>query len=132
MSQPIDFEQDVKRHPEFIKLMADEDFCAQLWCAFANITWYKKFDPLLSEADQVIYRLTDDDANRQWHASFRAMGGVIADLRNEFHGADEDYMSWYCSNSDPYGYVSETVETALNAIGWYPVKDQYYRDANPQ
>jgi hypothetical protein len=128
--QPIDFEQDVKRYPNFIKLMANESFCAQLWTAFANVDWYKKFDPLLSVPEQVMHRLTDDDS-RKWGASFRGMGGVIANLRNEIYGTNEDYMTWYCSHGDKsYGYVSEAVRVALNAIGWYPVIDHSYKSAN--
>jgi hypothetical protein len=132
-SQPINFEQDVKRYPDFIKLLEDGNFCAELWTAFANVEWYKKFDPLLSDADQIIDVLTDDDENRRWGASFRGMGGVIANIRNDYYNANEDYMSWYCSNdTKPCGYVSETIATALNAIGWYPVKDQFYKQANKQ
>jgi hypothetical protein len=134
--QPINFEQDVKRYPDFIKLLEGKEFCAQLWTAFANVNWYKKFDPLLSETEQVMDVLVDDIENRTWGASFRGMGGVIADLRNEFYDTNEDYMDWYCSNlhydSKPYGYVSEAITKALTAIGWYPVKDEYYKDANKQ
>jgi hypothetical protein len=129
--QPIDFEKDVKRYPDFIKLMANKEFCAQLWTAFANVDWYKKFDPLLSDVEQVMHRLTDDNS-RQWGASFRGMGRVIADIRNEIYCTNEDYMTWYCSNGDmSYGFVSESVEAALNAIGWYPIKDHSYRMSNP-
>lgn len=129
--QPIDFEQDIKRYPDFIKLMEDESFCAQLWTAFANVDWYKKFDPLLSDSEQVMHRLTDDES-RRWGASFRGMGRVIADIRNEFHGTNEDYMSWYCSHGDKsYGYVSQAVGVALNAIGWYPIQDHSYKVSNP-
>jgi hypothetical protein len=130
--EEFDFEHDVKRYPEFIQLMAEEEFCARLWTAFANIDWYKKFDPLLPVEEQVIEVLTDDDSKR-WGASFRGMGGVIAALRNEFHDANEDYMYWYCSNHRydlDYGYVSDTIREALNKIGWFPVEDEYYKDAN--
>lgn len=130
---PIDFSEDVKRFPFFIELMASNEFCAHLWTAFANVDWYKKYDPLLSEEDQVIFALTCDIDDRRWGASFRGMGGVIADLRNEFHSRSENYMDWYCSNhlvNFDYGYVSNRIRTAMNQIGWFPVEDEYYKKAN--
>jgi len=130
--QPINFEQDIKRYPDFIKLMENKDFCAELWTAFANVDWYKKFDPLQSSADQVKDVLIDDNENRRWGASFRGMGAVIAGIRNEYYNANEDYMDWYCCNhTTEYGYVSEPLATVLNAIGWYPVKDHFYKRSNP-
>jgi hypothetical protein len=130
--QPISFEQDVKRYPDFIKLLENKVFCAELWTAFSNVDWYKKFDPLLTDTEQVMDVLANDIDNRRWGASFRGMGGVIADLRNEYYDANEDYMDWYCSNlhydSKPYGFASKSVLTALNAIGWYPIKDHSYTE----
>jgi hypothetical protein len=132
--QFIDFTEDVKKYPEFIQLMADADFCCELWTAFANVDWYKKYDASLpTTAEQVEFALTEDFEHRTWGASFRAMGGVIADLRNEFHGTSEDYMDWYCSNyraNIEYGYVTAKVREALNKIGWYPIEDHSYNSVN--
>jgi hypothetical protein len=130
--QYIDFEEDVRKYPEFIQLMADDDFCIELWTAFANVDWYKKYDSSLpTTAEQVEFALTEDFEHRTWGASFRGMGGVIADIRNEFHGTAEDYMTWYCRNhNNPYGYVSDRVREALNKIGWFPVECQTYKEAN--
>lgn len=132
--EPIDFEEDVKRYPEFIQLLADKGFCARLWTAFANVSWYKKFDPLQTTEDQIVDILTDNDA-RKWSASFRGMGGVIANLRNQYYNAGEDYMDWYCSNwhgdeEYDYGFICDDIREALNKIGWFPVEDKYYKDAN--
>lgn len=142
-----DLVKDIEANPEFIALLGDREFCREFWTAFANVTWFKKYDPQAPDAEQVLDALAydQDDENRQWGASFRGMGGVIADLRNEFHGASEDYMDWYCSNMNggfleyeydltpnnyDYGYVTPRVRAALNKMGWYPVIDKYYLEAN--
>lgn len=140
---------DIHNSPEFIALLGDTEFCREFWTAFANVTWFKKFEPKDSDGQQVIDVLAHDqnDGERQWGASFRGMGRVIADLRNEYHGTSEDYMDWYCSNitSDGltwdhnptarsnycYGYVTSRVRAALHALGWYPVVNKDYLEANP-
>jgi hypothetical protein len=129
---------DIRNCPEFYKLMKDGIFCSELWTAFANVTWYKAYDSDLTDSDNIVLALTDNIESRSWGSSFRGMGGVIADLRNDAFGTTEDYMHWYCSNvnndSDEvwhdYGYVSDRIRAAMQLIGWKPVEDSYYLSAN--
>ena len=128
--ESCDVERDILANPEFCALMRDEDFCTELWGAFANITWQKMYDSRLPVEEQIQQKLTMDGTARHWHASFRAMGGVIADIRNTLYNVDEDYMTWYCRGETMYGYVSNQVRAALLAINWIPVEDEYYLEAN--
>lgn len=141
MNLDVDLVSDIRNSPEFIEMLADDNFCAELWTAFANVDWYKyRFDHLTDE-DQIQVLLSSTPEERSWGASFRGMGGVIATLRNEFYNKGEDYMNWYCSNyrvgdeltsgfSMPYGYVSERVCELLDRLGWRPIEDREYLAAN--
>lgn len=130
----VDLKEEMHLNQDFIALLADDDFCVELWTAFANVTWYKKFDPMDDDSQQLISALMYDenDASRMWGSSFRGMGGIIAGLRNEFHEKSEDYITWYCCNVLPYGHVSSRVREALNAMGWFPVRDEFYLAANAE
>lgn len=127
---PCDLILDIKSSPEFITLLADDSFCSELWNAFANIEWVKRCSPNPSDEETIIDILSEAYLERTWSASFRGMAGIIADLRNQFHGKNENYMDWYCSSDYPYGVVSERVANALGALGWDPVKDHFYYEAN--
>ena len=57
----------------------------------------------------------------KWMTSWRAAGGIVADIRN----CREDYMDWYCTGIylDEHGYVPEgtvTEEIAMDLfrLGW--------------
>jgi hypothetical protein len=131
--QNVDFESDVLANDELVVLLEDDEFCAELWTAFANITWFKRWDETMSDDEKCIAVLKEEHHARMFNASFRSMGGLIADLRNELYDKGEDYMSWYCSNAvvnSDYGFISDRVREALAKIGWYPVKDEYYYEAN--
>jgi hypothetical protein len=63
----------------------------------------------------------------EWTCSWRASGGIVADIRNmniEDSEQKEDYIDWYCSGmADKEGYVSESVVTDeisldLIKLGW--------------
>lgn len=136
MEDSFDLMNDINNSKEFIELLADDRFCAELWTAFANVDWYKyRFDGL-SDEDQVVALLSMTPEERSWGASFRGMGGCIATLRNMHHDKHEDYMDWYCSNyrgggpTMPYGYVSDRVMDALDSLGWRPIEDESYRVSN--
>jgi hypothetical protein len=129
----VDLVADIRADANLVILLADNDFCAELWTAFANITWFKAWDPSMADDEKCMAILRDEHLGRTASESFRSMGGLIADLRNALFNKGEDYVSWYCSNSKlnlNIGFVTERVRTALAAIGWYPVKDEYYLAAN--
>jgi hypothetical protein len=56
----------------------------------------------------------------EWTCSWRASGGIVADIRD----CGETYLDWYCSGmGDKDGYVSESVVTDeisldLMKLGW--------------
>lgn len=124
----VDLEFDIVSDPEFVELMADDIFCAELWTAFANQDWQKVRFPGFTEAEVVAYRLANESKSDWynwdvWGASFRGMGGVIAGIRNDCHNMDEDYCNWYCSNYSidaNFGDISERVRTILARLGWEP------------
>ena len=105
----------------------DRRYAQNLYAAWCNMQWCPRdLIPAI--------RQSDDDL---WTASWRAAGGIVADLRNQ----GEDYMDYYCSgmrgglsyngkDDDDYfektgfmseGVVSEEIEQDLNKLGWFPV-----------
>ena len=66
-----------------------------------------------------------------WSCSWRLAASHVANLRNQYGGHSENYMSWYCSgvvgrlddDVAKTGYVAEgtvtdTVREAFLALGW--------------
>jgi len=113
-------EKDIRACAWMLKKVQDRETYAQnLYAAMCN----NVFQP-----NQVWPRLRDE----YWSCSWRAAGGIVADLRGQ-----GDYIDWYCSvimgvgETDSFmGYVSESTVTDeirqdLFAIGWivepYPV-----------
>lgn len=126
-----DLEADITADADFLALMLDEEFCAELWCAFANVAWQKARFPEFSVDEQVVMRLSDTKSEPvQW--SFRAVARVIAEIRNAYHNTDETYMDWYCRAplGYTYGRVSPRVLETLGRLGWEPVPDMFYLEAN--
>ena len=94
------------------KVVDHETYAQNLYAAMCN----NVFQP-----NQVWPRLKDE----YWSCSWRAAGGIVADLRGQ-----GDYIDWYCSGimgvgeTDSFqGYVSESTITDeirrdLFAIGW--------------
>jgi hypothetical protein len=102
------------------KVKASEDYAQNLYAAMCNND-FQKLDVMPILKDQ------------RWSASWRAAGGIVADMREE-----GDYIDWYCSGiggghdmgggpSDrPNGYVPESVVTDeirkdLKQLGWIVV-----------
>lgn len=121
-----DLVKDIEACPEIMaKLQGEDRYYAQnLYCAWCNMQWCKRDTwPILAE--------------EYWSASWRASGGIVADLRNK----GEDYMDYYCSgikggmsydpsDDDEYfkqnryvseGEVTEEILNDLNKLGWFPV-----------
>lgn len=121
-----DLVKDIEACPEIMaKLQGEDRYYAQnLYCAWCNMQWCKRDTwPILAE--------------EYWSASWRASGGIVADLRNK----GEDYMDYYCSgikggmsydpsDDDEYfkqnryvseGEITEEILDDLNKLGWFPV-----------
>lgn len=90
-----DFESDLAK--AFEGRWDNDEFCQRVWSSLTNTAWIRKKDGLIYEA------------------SFRYIGGLIADLRGK-----GSYLDWYCKS--PYGYVDEEVEEELGKLGWCPLE----------
>ena len=110
------------------KVRASESYAQNLYAAMCNNDFMKReMWPILKE--------------QTWSASWRAAGGIIADMRQE-----GDYIDWYCSGirndnsydpemniAYPNGYVPESVvteeiESDLHRLGWLVVKYDNSKD----
>lgn len=121
-----DLVEEIKACPEIMAKIRQEDryYAQNLYCAWSNMQWCKReLWPILKE--------------EYWTASWRAAGGIVAELR----GKGEDYMDYYCSgmkgglsydtkDDDKYfednkyvseGEVTEEIAEDLNKLGWMPV-----------
>lgn len=56
----------------------------------------------------------------KWSCSWRASGGIVADIRQ----CEEDYLDWYCSGITknpafvPEGFISNMVYPDIKNLGW--------------
>lgn len=71
----------------------DDEVAQQLWSALANVDWYHP------------------ESHEEASYSFRAAGGLIAELRGE-----GSYTDWYCCG--PYATVSDHIARVLKKRGW--------------
>lgn len=116
MTDIADMSNDMSNAPWFLdKVRSSERYAQNLYAAMCNMRWQKV---------DVLPILKDE----YWTCSWRASGGIVADLRQE-----GDYMNYYCSgmgsglgNGDldgTKGFVSESVVTDeiaedLAKLGW--------------
>ena len=92
------------------KVRASDVYAQNLYAAMCNND-FQKLEP---------WALLKDEG---WGVSWRAAGGVVADLRNE-----GDYLTWYCSGIMgegsyiegyvPEGVVTEEIAEDLRKLGW--------------
>jgi len=95
------------------KVRASKSYAQNLYAAICNMQWQKKD----------VWPILKDEL---WGASWRASGGIVAELRCE-----GDYLDWYCSGIFqeghqiegyvPEGTVTEEIEADLTKLGWQPV-----------
>jgi hypothetical protein len=128
MDKPFNMEEDMHNAGWFVlKVRASETYAQNLYAAMCNMQFQKlEVLPILKE--------------ERWRCSWRASGGIVADLRDE-----GDYMNWYCSGMggvvgelsgdnepngpsipDSSGYVAEGTITEeirqdLRKLGWVPI-----------
>jgi len=123
--QKNNMEYDMRSTEWMVEKVRNSDTYAQnLYAAMCN-NEFQKLDviPILKE--------------ERWSCSWRAAGGVVADLRGE-----GDYINWYCSgigneeagygltgvdgdNYMPEGTVTEEIKKDLRRLGWaiIPIQD---------
>ena len=107
------------------KAMASEAYAQNLYAAMCNQEWQH----------QDVWTVLSDEV---WSCSWRAAGGIVADICGE-----GDYLNWYCSgmvrshpDDDlagdvdslkdyvPEGTITAEIQQDLARIGWHPVVDQ--------
>ena len=102
-----DLAEDLFNDPETRVKVKDKAYAHKLYAALCNTDWQP------SDIMDILREQT-------WSASWRCVGGIIADLRNE----REDYLNWYCSGLE--GYVHPDIAEDLARLGWVCIhKDQY-------
>lgn len=128
-----DLVEDIRGCPEMMAKIRDESdiYSQNLYAAWCNMQWAKK--TTWGEKAGELGPLSID-TDKLWTASWRAAGGIVANLRNK----GGDYLDYYCSgirNDDyqedlnipfPRGYVSESditdeIRADLEKLGWIPV-----------
>jgi hypothetical protein len=88
-----DLARDLGMSPQIRDLVRSELFATVLYSALCNTTWLHKA------------------TGTPWHCSWRAAGGIVADLR-----CGGDYLDWYCSMGE--GLVDEQVLDEIGTLGW--------------
>ncbi len=101
-----DLYQDIKSDAEILEQVKNPEYAHKLYSALCNTVW----QPI-----DIINVLK----NETWSATWRAVGSIIADLRNE-----GDYIDWYCSGYE--GYVHPIIEKKLNNLGWVCIEKDTY------
>lgn len=76
------------------QIRANDEAATEFWSSLANVGWFHESQP----EQEVSY-------------SFRAAGGLIAEIRGE-----GDYIDWYCSG--PYAVVASWIAEAMASKGW--------------
>lgn len=98
-SEQRDMAADMAAAPWLVaKVKASDVYAKALYAALCNMQW-QQIDVL-----SIL-------KNEFWGASWRAAGGIIADLRNE-----GDYMDWYYSGNE--GHVVDEIHDDLARLGW--------------
>jgi hypothetical protein len=87
-----DLEADLMASPQIAVLVKDIRFATDLYRAMCNTDWYRN--------------------GVHWATTWRAAGGIVADLRE----LNEDYLDFYCSGDE--GIVADDVAVELRALGW--------------
>ena len=75
------------------KIKTDDLFCHRLWSSLTNVTWVNKKE------------------KSSYEFSFRRVGGVIADIREE-----GSYMQ--CCNQSTVGLIDKDIANDLKELGW--------------
>lgn len=109
----IDLENDMKSCPKIIAYCAHEDIATDFYRALCNMQWRKK--DARTEDEKIVDRLMGEEPD-VWSCTWRYAGGIIADIRNEHHSKNEDYLSFYCAGQE--GTVTPLVEECFGDLGW--------------
>lgn len=95
-----DLDLDLMRSEYIVNKCRDKIYAQHLYAAMCNNDFVKN--------------------GQKWMTSWRAAGGIVADIRN----CGENYLDWYCSgignipNHMPEGSVSDEIRKDLLSLGW--------------
>lgn len=128
-----DLVEDIRNCPEIMAKIRDESdiYSQNLYAAWCNMQWAKKSVWTNKAGELGPLGIHEGDL---WSASWRAAGGIVANLRNK----GGDYMDYYCSGirNDGYqddldipfprgyaneGEVTDEIKEDLGKLGWFPV-----------
>ena len=102
-----------------ISYLKDAEAARDFYRALCNVDWFPIIER--SEDEEIVARLKGEK-EQSWSCSWRAAGGIIADIRNANYNLTEDYMDFYCSDHE--GTVTDLVKECFERMGWIP--DTYY------
>lgn len=111
-----DLSEEMRRDRIVIDYLRDRAIATDFYSALCNVDWYPN-RPAIPDDERII-RALQGYRYRPWHCSWRAAGGIIADIRNANHGTKEDYMDFYCAGAE--GVVSDLVKECFDRMGWTP------------
>jgi len=98
-----------------IQYLKDLSIAKEFYASMCNMRWRKI--NYLPDDEKIIDRLKGDEGD-VWSCSWRASGGIIADIRNANYNHNEDYMDYYCSGNE--GDITSTVRECFERMGWEP------------
>lgn len=106
--------QELAQDPGIRVKVQDKAYAHKLYAALCNTDW---------QPSDIMDILKEET----WSGSWRCVGGIVADLREE----REDYLNWYCSGLE--GYVHPDIEQDLLELGWVCIhKDHYLGETVPE
>lgn len=114
-------------HPIVEKWIHDENFATEIYQSLTNSVVIVDIDKLPmddNERTEIFKYILEHDNALDVSTTFRTAGGIVADLRNEIMGTNEEYLDWYCSG--PECYLSSRVAEIYDEynIKWSEWKDK--------
>lgn len=103
-SSERDLAEEIAQDPDMLHRVKDDAYAHKLYAALCNTEW---------QPNDVMDILKD----ATWSASWRGVGGIVA----EFRGNRENYLDWYCSGHE--GYVHPDIRKDLKELGWICVEE---------
>jgi hypothetical protein len=108
-------EDEMKRDKILIDHLRDNALANEFYSALCNTRWRLIVEK--SEDIRIIDKLKGEEPG-VWSCSWRYAGGIIAEIRSDHHGVNENYIDFYCLGNE--GEVSELVRECFERMGWEP------------
>ncbi len=115
---PRNLQTEMGKDSIVIAAIKDRGRAEEFYQALCNVTWIAKDE--LPEDEEIINRLKGI-APQEWSCSWRYAGGIIAHIRDDNYGFQENYMDFYCTGGE--GCVSDFVREIFKRMGWVPHPD---------